>query len=303
MNMNDLDLNLLVIFRAVMRQRNISRAAADLGQSQPTVSNALARLRRQLDDPLFVRAPRGVAPTPYAVGIAPKIDAALDLLADSLTRSAFDPATARRDFSIIMTDIAEAVILPQALQSIGAEAPGVHFRTLQLPSVAAAAALRRGDIDLAIGYLPEFEAGFYQQTVFETDYVVIGAADNPLLARRLTTARFAQARHALAEAAGTGHHVVERLLKRQGLDSQIAARVPRFLSLPLIVAASDLLATVPRPLGTLLAGTAALRVVDHPLDLPPVDIRMLWHERVHQDPASQWLRRRLAGVFARTVWK
>lgn len=301
MNIEDLDLNLLVVFRTVMRTGNISRAADALKQSQPAVSNAVARLRRHLGDPLFVRGPRGVTPTPYAAEVAPRIDAALELLAEGLTRTPFDPATAERDVAVIMTDIAEAVILPQALQVIGHEAPGVRFRALQLPSEAAAAALRSGEIDLAIGYLPDFEAGFYQQIVFETDYAVIGGVANPLLKGRLTAARFAKARHALAEAPGTGHHVVERTFRRHGLEDRIAARVPRFLSLPLLVAASDLLATVPRPLGTMLAG-AAVKVADHPLDLPQIDIQMLWHERVHRDPASQWLRQRLAEVFARTVW-
>lgn len=302
MNNSALDLNLLAVFREVIRQRNISRAAAELQLSQPTVSKALSRLRQQLGDPLFVRCRGGVEPTPYALQIAPNIDDALTMLTAGLTRSAFDPETAEARFAVIMTDIAEAVILPQTLRAIREKAPRVRFRTRQLPVDETAAALLAGDIDLAIGFLPDFEAGFYQQTVFRTDYVVIGAADNPLLSKSLTMKSFANARLALADAEGTGHHLVERELRKQGLGVQITAIVPRFLSLPLMVASSDLLAIVPRPLATLLGESTALATAAPPLELPVVDIKMLWHQRVHDDPANKWLRTLFAEVFSQTEW-
>lgn len=305
-NVSDIDLNLLTLFQEIYRRRNITAAAAALGMAQPSASKGLGRLRRQLNDNLFVRTSKGVEPTPYAAEIAPRIDNALAILSDGLARPSFDPDTTSREFTLIMTDIAEAVILPRAVSALRTAAPNVRLRTRQLPLADAASALTSGDVDLAIGFHPQLEAGFYQRTVFRTEYRIIGARNHPALAMPLTLEAVSSQRLAIVDSDGTGHHVVEETLRRAGLGDRIAVRVPRFLSLILLVATSDLLAVVPQPLCNLLDGTVSLATAPPPQELsaalPAIDIRMIWQQRVHEDPANTWLRALFADVFRQTQW-
>jgi len=294
--MNDVgDLNLIAVFEAVWRHRQISRAAAELNSSQPTVSNALRRLRVAMDDRLFVRSGQMMVPTPLAQEIAPHwCDALMAIRRGGALKSGFNPATDRRRFSLLMTDIAEAVILPHLLEFCRVSAPIVSFRTTQLDVEKTLLALRSGDVDLAIGYLPSLRSGVKQQLLFESDYVVISRKDHPVIGTgRLTRSTFLKCRHALAEATGTGHIVVERALKRFGLGDRIGTRVPHFLALPMIVAASDLLATVPRPLARLLANAVPIAVHQHPMKFQRLPIRLFWHERFDADLGLRWLRHTL----------
>lgn len=298
MNVAGLDLNLLAAFDAVWRHRTVSRAASALGVPQPTLSNALRRLRAMFDDALFVRGAGGVVPTPFAEQLAPHVAAGLAAFTRGLQlKRGFDPATARRQFTLVMTDIAEAVILPRLLEACRTAAPGISFRTLQLPAEAIVPALRAGEADLAIGFMPWLRSGAMQQHLFTSDYVCLAGARHPTIRTRITRAAFLSARHALAEAQGTGHQVVEKTLRRLGLEAQIGARVPHFLALPLIVAASDMLATVPGPLGKLMRGVADIRLYAHPLPLPRIPVRQFWHERFDDDPGNRWLRATLRRVL------
>jgi DNA-binding transcriptional LysR family regulator len=291
MNIHSVDLNLLVVFEAVWRHRAVSRAASALGVPQPTVSNALRRLREMFDDGLFVRASGGVIPTPFAEQIVVHVRHGIAAFDRTLQfKRDFEPALAERIFTILMTDIAEAIILPRLLEACRQTAPGVSFRTTQLSADAIVPALRSGDVDLAVGYIPALRTGVMQQTLFTSDYACLASAQHPVIRKQITRQQFRSARHAIAEAHGTGHGIVEKTLHRLGLDQQIGARVPHFLALPLIVASSDMLATVPRPLGKLMRGIADIRIYDHPLPLPPIPIRQFWHERFNDDPGNKWLR-------------
>jgi len=252
---NEIDLNLLIVFDAIWRHRRILRAAVELNTSQPTVSNALRRLRDFTGDALFVRSGSGMEPTPFAEQLAPHWCNGLSSVRRGLAmRSNFDSATDKRTFTLVMTDIAEAVILPHLLNACCESAPGIFFSTVQLSMEKILPALRTGVIDLAIGFIPELRSGVRQQLLFETDYVALARRGHPGVKQSaMSKATFLKERHALAQAEGTGHAIVERTLRKHGLDSRIAVRVPHFLALPMIVGSSDLVATVPRPLGVLMA--------------------------------------------------
>jgi DNA-binding transcriptional LysR family regulator len=301
--MNDIaDLNLVTVFEAVWRHRQISRAAAELNSSQPTVSNALRRLREIMDDRLFVRSGQMMMPTPLAQEIAPHwCDGLMAIRKGTTVKAGFNPATDRRRFSLLMTDIAEAIILPHLLDACRVAAPSVSFRTMQLDVEKTLPALRSGDVDLAIGYLPSLRSGVKQQLLFDADYVVISRKDHPIIRRsgKLTRAAFLACRHALAEATGTGHVAVERTLKRCGLGNSIGTHVPHFLALPMIVAASDLLATVPRPLARLLIDTVPIAIHQHPIRFSNLPIRLFWHERFDADLGLRWLRHTLRQALHR----
>ena len=303
MNIKGLDLNLLVVFDAIMRRGNVSRAAADLGLTQPTISNSLKRLRVSLGDPLFVRESHGVAPTPFAERLTPFVRSALDAVSEGLEQTRqFEPATVRRTFNIIMTDIAEAIILPRVLQLCRDSAPGISIRALNLSIDDTPDALKSGDADIAIGFLPDFSGQFYQRFLFDTDYVCIAAADNPIAKGRFTLEKYLAARHAIPEAQGTGHFVVQQTLARQGIELRVGARVPHFLSIPFVVASSDLIATIPSAFGVTFGAEPRLKQMRHPIDLPKVEIKLLWHERFHADAASRWLRDQLVTVFKTVSW-
>ena len=297
---NEIDLNLLVVFDAVWRHRRISRAAVELNSSQPTVSNALRRLRDSTGDALFVRSGSGMEPTPFAERLATHWCNGLSSVRRGLAmRSNFDIATDKRTFTIVMSDIAEAVILPHLLNACRESAPGIFFSTMQLPMEQILPALRTGAVDLAVGFIPELRSGVRQQLLFESDYVALARRGHPGVKQSaMSKAIFLRERHALAKVEGTGHAIVERTLRKHGLDSRIAVRVPHFLALPMIVGSSDLVATVPRPLGLLMAGAVPIEILPHPLKLPKLVIRQFWHERFDAEPALMWLRRTLRAAVA-----
>jgi len=303
MNIGDIDLNLLVGLDAVFRTRSVSRAAAELGVTQSALSNSLRRLRRTLDDPLFVRSAGAMVPTPLCERIARSVGPALSQIERGLAGGwSFDAGRQARTYRLIMTDIAEAVLLPSLVEACRREAPTVSFRTIQLSTEETREALRSGEVDLAVGYLPDLRTGVQQQRLFVSDYVCMARRDHPTIGETISRAQFLAAEHALAEAAGTGHLRVEAMMKRAGIGGRISVRVPHFLALPFIVAASDMVATVPRPLAYIMRHAAATRTLEHPFPLAGPEIRQFWHERYNQDPANRWLRTLLRRVFAAVDW-
>lgn len=297
---NEIDLNLLVVFDAVWRHRSISRAAAELNSGQPTVSNALRRLRESTGDARFVRSGGGMEPTPFAERLAPHWCNGLSSMRRGFAmRLNFDIATDKRRFTIVMSDIAEAVTLPHLLNACRENAPDIFFSTIQLSMEQTLLALRTGAVELAVGFIPELRSGVRQQLLFETDYVALARRGHPGVKQSaMSKASFLRARHAIARAEGTGHAIVERTLRKHGLDSRIAVRVPHFLALPVIVGSSDLVATVPRPLGVLMTDAAPIEILSHPLKLPKLVIRQFWHERFDAEPALMWLRKTLRVAVA-----
>ncbi len=162
-----LDLNLLVVFDAILKERNITLAGQRIGLSQPAMSSALGRLRKTFNDPLFVRTGNGMQPTPYAQLLAPPIQHACELIAGSLQIGAdFEPSASTRTFSFYMTDIGEAVFLPRLLGALAVQAPRVEVRVLRIPERGAQEAMAAGDVDIAIGLFPNLKAGFFQQRLY-----------------------------------------------------------------------------------------------------------------------------------------
>ena len=298
MNISDFDLNLLVVFDAVITEGGISRAADRLDLSQPAVSNAMARLRKATGDRLFVRMANGMAPTPYALRIAGPVRHALATIRDSLSDSqGFDAATAERSFVLYLTDLGEAFFLPRLLARLSQVAPGVRIRTLPMPPEAAQEALKSGEVDLAVGNLPDFRTGFYQQRLFREHYVCAVRRDHPAIGERITPRQFAAASHAIVTPAGTGHGVIERKLMEHGLESRIVLRVQNFLVLPSIVATTKLIALVPHSVGSQLSRNNDIKLLPVPISIPTFDVKQCWHERFHGDEGNRWLRQQFAELF------
>ena len=299
MNRREIDLNLLTTFEAVWRLRSVSQAAAEIGLSQPATSNALRRLRSHFHDPLFVRTATGMLPTPVAEQLGPALVAALLEIKNSLRRrSSFRPQKDERTFTILMTDVGEVVLLPRLLRHCRDHAPNVSIKSMQVPSADTLSALQAGDLDLAIGYIPELQSGIYQQQLFRTDYVCMVRRDHPTMRTGVTRRQFLVALHAVAESAGTSHYAVEQYLSRLGIQRRIGLRVSHLLSLPFIVGSTNMVATVPESLGAIFEPSANTRVFPHPIRFPRTAIKQYWHERFHQDLGNRWLRQTCAALFS-----
>lgn len=292
------DLNLLRVFDALMRERKVVAAAARLGLTPPAVSNALARLRRATGDALFVRSAAGMQPTPHALALAETVGPALSALQQALAAPrAFEPAAAARRFRVAMTDIGEIVFLPRLMQALAREAPQVALQTVRNAAAATREQMAQGDVDLAVGWLPELEAGFHQRRLFEQRYVCLMAAGHPLARGRLTPARYRAARHLVVQAEGTGHDRMVRALRQQGVQVLVPLTVPHFVAVPWILAQTDLVATVPLKLADQVAAPLQLVRREVPVSLPPFEVNLVWHERVHGDAGHRWLRERWAALF------
>ena len=169
--LTNIDLRLLLLFDEIYKTGNLSRAADKLSLTQPAVSIALSRLRRHFDDQLFVRTTRGMEPTPYAVGLMELVRTSIGMLQATIDfRLEFVPETSNRLFRICMTDVGQIVMLPGLLNSLRNKAPGVRVHVTTITE-STSRALEAGDIDLAVGFMPNIEPSFYQQVLFEEEFV------------------------------------------------------------------------------------------------------------------------------------
>lgn len=298
--MSRLDLNLLPVVVALFDAGSVSQAAVSLGMSQPAVSAALAKLRGFFDDPLFVRTARGMEPTPRAAEL---VKHSRDVLArvehGILADDSFNPATTRRRLTFAMSDVGEMTFLPRILARINALAPLASVRSISLPATDVERGLESGEIDLAIGYFPDLtKNNFFRQKLFTDSFASLMRADHPVTAARLTMKQFLELDHAVVHAEGRTQEVLERYLARRRIRRRIVLQTAHFTSIPMVVAQSDLIVTVPLPLAKYFSTLAAnLKVVALPMDIPRTDIRQHWHRRFHYDARIKWIRGLVLDMF------
>jgi DNA-binding transcriptional LysR family regulator len=299
MELGDIDLNQLVLFHHLVVERRVSKVADRLGLTQPAVSNSLARLRKLFGDELFVRTPAGMVPTPFAEQLAEPVGYALAMIHSGLNqRTRFDPAHVERSMTIGMTDIGEIVFLPQLVERLSREAPGVKLSTVRNAAVNLRDDMEAGRVDLAIGLLPQLKAGFFQRRLFRQRYVCLFRRGHRLDKKKLSLADFRGAEHLVVVSAGTGHGKVDELMQRAGIDRLVRLTVPHFVGVGHILQGTDLVATVPERLAQHLAGPFGLTYLAHPVKLPDIAINVFWHAKAHRSPAHQWLRGVVCELFA-----
>jgi DNA-binding transcriptional LysR family regulator len=297
--LKDIDLNQLVVFQQLIVERRVSRVAETLGLTQPAVSNTLAKMRRQFGDELFLRTPAGMVPTPFAEQLAESVGHALGLIHSGLNpQTRFDAASYQRAVTLGMTDIGEIVFLPALIDRLRQEAPGVTLNTVRNAVVNLRDDMEAGQVDLAIGLLPQLKAGFFQRRLFQQRYVCLFRQGHALDRPTITLQDYAQAEHLVVISPGTGHGKVDELIKRAGVDRQVRLTVPHFIGVGHILQGSDLVATVPERLAKHLVEPFGLRHVPHPVKLPEVAINLFWHAKAHRSAASQWLRGVVVDLFA-----
>jgi len=296
----DFDLNLLPVVLAIVEERSVSRAAERLGWSQPKVSIALNKLRAALGDPLFVRGSHGMAPTPRALAlVAPTRDILARVRQDVLAATPFDPATSTRRFTFALSDIGEMTFLPKLLAHMQRHAPGTTVVSVTLPPDQIAKGLEAGEIDLALGYFPDLTArNFFQQRLFTHSFISLLNARHPIKGERMSMEDFLGIGHAVIRAEGRSQEIFEQLLARHGIERRVVLSTPHFMSIPFIIASTDLLVTVPYAVGESFARIAGIRMIHPPLDIPQFDLRQHWHRKYHKDAANSWIRSVVTTLFA-----
>ncbi len=292
-----LDFKLLKLFDEIYRTRSVTRTADALGQSQPTVSIWLARLREALHDTLFVRTRDGMQPTPRADELIDRVRTALAAIAAVTGEEpAFDPATSQRSFRIAMTDASHITILPALLSHLRLAAPGVKLEAENIDD-ATPTQLESGRADLAIGFIPSLEAGFYQQTLYAQDFVCLLSAKHPRIRETLTLREYRDGLH-VSILSRSGYSVIDAAMREHQVARAVRLELPGFLGLATILSTSDLIATVPRTIGETLARIGALRLTACPVKIPTFLVKQHWHARYHNDAGSRWLRTVCATLFA-----
>lgn len=299
-HLRGIDLNLLVLFRDLMHTRSLSASARRLDMSQPAASNALARLRQALGDPLLVRAGQGMQPTPLAEQIAADVEEGITRLQAALERrDHFDPASGQRDFVIAMTDLGELHFLPRLLAWCREHAPGVRVQASPATGEALREGLQDGSIDLALGPFQDLPASLHRRLLFRQHCVALFSARHPFARQPpATLAAWRQARHLMVTHTASPYREIRQRMERAGIRCAGQDQVASFLAAPFIVAATDAVVTVPAKLAAHFLQPLDLRQARPPLRLPVLETHVFWHPRRQSDPGVAWLRGRLAALFA-----
>ncbi|WP_062378319.1 LysR family transcriptional regulator [Demequina pelophila] len=291
---NGLDLNLLVPLRALLEEANVTRAGQRVQMGQSSMSAALARLRTVFNDELLVRVGRDYELTPFARMLLPQVQATLPIIERVLAgEQGFDPATARRTFSVMMTDYG-LVRLHCALATVLSEAPGVTIDVVPLPERPMEADRDLINHDLVIA-VPGIGIEGRREPLIDDHYVcLVDAAHPALVDGRLSLEDFVRLPQAVAQFGR--HHLTpaDRHLRELGIDrSEPRVTTSSFLALPSIVAGTDLVAVIPRRLAERLGPATGTVAVEAPFGIVPIDLQLWWHESHEADPAHAWFRTRL----------
>lgn len=291
-----IDLNLLVVFDAVMRERSVTRAGHHLGLSQPAMSHALARLRHMLKDDLFIRGPRGMAPTPRAEELAVPIRHALDGLQQSLEPAQYDPAEARRTFRVAVDNYAALVLVGEFAARIGAAAPGVMAEFRPSGTLDIVDRLDNGDLDLVIGVFPALGARFSRLALLEDGFVAVLRDDHPeAAAPGLSAETFTALPRLEISSVHVATDFIDQALAERKLERRTALSVP-FVSAAGILATSDMVAVFPRRMAEELVRFRPLCIRPLAFASARFEVAMIWPRRLDNQATHRWLREMAGGV-------
>jgi DNA-binding transcriptional LysR family regulator len=294
----DIDLNLLVVFHQMFQARHVSTVAKRLGVSQPTVSNALARLRRTFGDELFVRTAHGMQPTPYAQRISEPIAYALASVTQALNQEErFDPGSSERRFVIAMTDVGEIHFMPALVERCGRIAPHIGISSVRASAVNWQQEMETGQIDLAIGAFADVAESLYHRRLFSQNYVTMFRKGHRFDERKVDLKEFLGAQHLFVTSRESPYDQINARLEKAGIARSVHFQVPHFTAVPYIISTTDMVVTVPSKLALQACGPFGLHFIQPPLRLPALHTNIFWHRRYNQDSGNQWLRGLIAECF------
>lgn len=289
-DVSNVDLNLLKLFDALLKEGSVTRAGQRLGLSQPAASRGLGRLRRLFNDQLLVRSIKGWELTPRALVLSESVTKLLDDARAIVAPSEFNPTTASGQFIIATADHMALLLMPALISKLAILAPGID---LVIPASAGdnVDLIAQGGANFAIGFFPDLPARFYRRSFYDEDFVCVVRRNHPVMAETFDPQCFASLAHLSVIITGQGRNAVNDALAQQGLTRRIAVQLPHFLLAPMIVAESDLILSIPRRLANKMAMSVPIEILELPLDIAPFTPSIIWHERQHYDPAHIWLRK------------
>ena len=294
MRLDQVDLNLFVMFDVIYTERNLTRAAQVLNLTQPAVSNALNRLRAVFDDELFVRNPRGMEPTPVADNIIGQVREALTLFNLSLNEGArFDPRRTEKTFRFSMNDLSEFLILPPLLETLRHQAPQVHAHSYYVSRDDLTRELASGQLDLAIDVPLVSNPNLCHRALSSESYVCVVRPGHPQVGSTLSVEAYLALDHLHVSSRRSGAGHVDVALDKLGYTRNIAVRVQHYMVAPGIIRHTDLAWTVPRA----LAHHLHLKTLELPFALSTLDWHMYWHKSADNDQANSWMRALLLDVI------
>jgi len=298
----DLDLRHLRVFEVLLREHSLTRAAEVLGVTQPALSKTLAALRAYFADPLFVRVGHRMEPTTKALQLGGPVREILDQLTSlRTTHVPFHPAVTARTFRFSSVDSGMIRQLPALLDALKEQAPHVRLQIVPLDLARLESSLESGSLDFATGSFPGLSKRVRRQFLWSVSYVGVARKGHPRIGDKPSSKAFAAERHVLVYSAGTGHaHLrTERALEKALPPESIVCRVPSFVGAAVLVAMTDLVATLPLGMAEALAPHLGLQLFPVPVKTPTIDIYQYWHERFHRDPGNQWIRELCVDLFRR----
>ncbi len=302
MNIENFDLNLLVCFDALMRERNVSRAAEQLNISQPAMSNSLKRLRNHFADPLLVRTVRGMEPTEKALALEPLVRQSLTMAEEALSpHEAFEPAESKRIFRLLVSDYVEGTLISSLVAHLQTHAPGLSLDILTL-SDGSFQDLEKGAIDLAINNFDSVPQSFYKRSVWQDSFSCLLSPEHPLLTEN-TLENYLEASHIWVSKTGIGIGTgmsktsnrgwVDDALAELGHERQISVFTRHYQIMPLLVKQTNLVATIPTRAALLYKNHPELAIVEPPFSIPDIEINMIWSPILHHNSAHKWVRHTL----------
>ena len=299
MKLNKVDLNLFIVFDVIYSERNITRSAQVLNLTQPTISNSLARLRKTLNDELFVRTPQGMVPTPLADNIIGRVREALQILDISVREGdSFEPSSSSRRFRLSMNDLAEALLLPTLMSDLCLTAPEISLESYYTNRPALSNALASGELDFAIEAPLLTNPNLCQTPLLKEPYVCVVRHNHPLLkAEVLTLEQYLQLGHIHISSRRRGLGHVDMALNNMGYQRRVLLRVQHYLMAPELVQRTDLALTIPQR----WANQFDLKTLQLPFDVPPLDWHLFWHKSADGDQANQWLRKQILELATTTA--
>ncbi|AZM97469.1 LysR family transcriptional regulator [Vreelandella venusta] len=287
------DLNLLLVFEALMRERHVTRAAEKLHLSQPALSHALKRLRDALDDPLLIRTNNGLQPTPRALALLPVVQQALAMLQEGLAPPInFLPATSERHFTLATTDYFEEVMYPAFVSQLLAYAPDISFSIELITPNVLSEGLEQRQVDMVVGLDSQsvLPSGVIQHLWMDEELVCLAATDNDRVGDALTIQQFACESHvALSDISGLRPSNIDNCLVQHGLNRRVISKNLNYIAAARVVALTDAIMTLPRQMAERFITMLPVRIVAPPKELPALNMTLIQHGLYANDPALIWL--------------
>ncbi len=297
-NLSGIDLNLIVVLAALLEERSVTRAAQALGSSQSAVSHALRRLRHLLDDPLFVRSPEGMNPTPAALGLAEPLRDILGRMEDLFLRGRrFEPARDARRFIVGFTDYTSFVFLPRLVAALERLAPAVELVVRNTSYTLGHGMLESDEAEMVVGNFPPAAPNFVRgRVLYEEEYICLMRRDHPAAGRKMTLDMYLRSEHILVSLQGTMIGYLDRAIRKLGIVRKTRFTIGHFMLVPFIILENNAIATEPSRLMIPLARTMGLKTAKPPFQIEPQPIKMLWHRRYDNDAGHRWMRELIASM-------